>query len=101
MSQREAAAKLGISTVHLCNLEKEKTNPSPELLTKYRAVFGVDVYVLAWCLFGDKDLLPPSIQAATERLTKLWLEDTADLVKGSQHAGHSESKASRLSTRVQ
>jgi len=61
LSQKEAAAELGISNVHLCNLEKNNSNPSPELLAKYRELWGVDLYVFAWCREGNLDRLPKSV----------------------------------------
>lgn len=72
LTQRAAADRLGVSYVHLCNIEKDKSRPSPDLLEKYRQVFGVDLYVYSWCVSGDAGKLPPAMRAATERLAGQW-----------------------------
>lgn len=72
LSQKEAAEKLGISNVHLCNLENDKVSPSTDLLERYRDTFGTDLYVLAWCEHGDVEMLPKSVRAAARRLQEAW-----------------------------
>lgn len=72
LSQKEAAVELGISNVHLCNIEKDNSNPSPELLAKYRDKWGVDLYVFAWCRVGDIDGLPKQLQSAAKSLSEGW-----------------------------
>lgn len=47
LSQREAARRLGITAVYLCNLEKGTYSPSLELLGKMARMYGTDPYVLA------------------------------------------------------
>lgn len=53
LTQREAARELGISPVHLCRIEHDQSLPSFDLLERYREVFGMDPYVLEWCLGTD------------------------------------------------
>jgi transcriptional regulator with XRE-family HTH domain len=72
LTQRAAADRLGVSFVHLSNLENDKARPSPELLEKFRDVYGVDLYVYAWCRRGELERLPKGMQAATRRLTAEW-----------------------------
>lgn len=72
LTQRVAATRLGISNVHLCNIEKNNAYPSPQILEKYRDEFGVDLYVLAWCLFGDVKKLPASVRPYARELAKEW-----------------------------
>jgi transcriptional regulator with XRE-family HTH domain len=72
LTQRAAAEKLGVSVVHLCNIENGKSNPSPDLLIKFRDVFGVDLYVYSWCREGDAEKLPPGMRDVTRRLTAEW-----------------------------
>ena len=72
LSQKEAAVQLGISNVHLCNLEKDNSRPSPELQAKYRELWGVDLYVFAWCRNGDIERLPKQLRAAAESLAVGW-----------------------------
>ncbi len=49
LSQREMAKRLGITPVHLCNIEKDKSSPSLKLLNRWRAVVGIDLYGHALC----------------------------------------------------
>lgn len=72
LSQRKAAERLEITPVHLCNIEKGRSLPSPELLEAVRKLWQVDLYVLAWCLYGDHDQLPRPMRKATRSLTKAW-----------------------------
>lgn len=72
LTQRAAAERLGVSCVHLCNIEKDKSRPSPELMEKYRAVFGVDLYVYSWCSRPNLDKLPTGMREATERMSTQW-----------------------------
>lgn len=72
LTQRAAADRLGVSFVHLCNIENDKSRPSPELLGKFRDVFGVDLYIYAWCQRGDLSKLPPGMRDVTKRLTDEW-----------------------------
>ena len=72
LSQRAAAHELGITNVHLCNIEKEKSSPSPELLEKYRQIWGIDLYVYAWCKYGNRDRLPMEVREAAGKLESAW-----------------------------
>lgn len=71
-TQRETAVQLGITCVHLCNIENNKSNPSPGLLDRYRELWGIDLYVLAWCDHGELDALPESVQQAARKLSTAW-----------------------------
>ncbi len=72
LTQRAAAGLLGVSFVHLCNIENDKSRPSPELLAKFKDVFGVDLYIYAWCQRGDLAKLPAGMRDVTRRLTDEW-----------------------------
>tara|TARA_R110002049_G_scaffold166600_1_gene332696 strand:+ start:881 stop:1192 length:312 start_codon:yes stop_codon:yes gene_type:complete len=72
IKQREAAIALGISDVHLCNIEKNRATPSPQLLEKYREVWGIDLYVFAWCMYGDVSKLPVNMRKAALTLLEGW-----------------------------
>jgi len=80
ISQREAASKLGITPVHLCNVELGKANPSSDLLGSIRELYGVDVHVLAWCLFGRTEQLPPRIQRAADALASAWKRELYSVI---------------------
>ena len=44
LTQVKASEKLGVSVVHLSNLENGHSMPSIELLRTYESVFGIDPY---------------------------------------------------------
>lgn len=55
LTQREAARQLGITDVHLCNLEHGKSQPSLKLIAWMEQAFGVNVYLWAWFSLYDLD----------------------------------------------
>jgi len=84
LTQRAAAERLGISYVHLCNIENNKSVPSPELLEKFREVWDVDLYVLAWCLHGDANKLPKPLRKPMNDLAKAWQDQIERAVAKNQ-----------------
>lgn len=72
MTQRAAAQSLGISFVHLCNIERNRAAPSQALIDKIRDLWGVDLYVLAWCNSGDTSKLPAPLRKAAADLADGW-----------------------------
>jgi len=74
LTQRAAAEQLHITSVHLCNIENNKAMPSPSLLERFRELWNVDLYVLAWCLHGDVEKLPKSLRKPMAELAKAWQE---------------------------
>lgn len=79
LSQRAAAKQLDISYVHLCNIENNKAMPSPGLLERFRELWGVDLYVLAWCLHGDAKNLPKALHKPMTELAKAWQQQLDSL----------------------
>lgn len=75
LTQREAARRLRISNVHLSNIENNKASPSLELVERYRALWNVDLYVLAWCTFGDVKRLPVRLRKPTIKLAEAWKQE--------------------------
>ena len=80
LSQKVAAEALGISSVHLCNIENNKSIPSTGLLQRYQTLWGVDLYILAWCLHGNIGDLPENIRRPMAELAKAWRKELGDLV---------------------
>jgi transcriptional regulator with XRE-family HTH domain len=72
MTQRAAAEALGVSYVHLSNVERGKSEPSAGLLERFRTVFRADLHVLAWCFFGDDKQVPPRLRVHRRRLAREW-----------------------------
>ena len=79
LSQRAAAKALGISSVHLCNIEKNRAAPSQALIDRYRELWDVDLYVLAWCRHGHVDALPERVRKAASALQEGWREQLSGL----------------------
>jgi len=80
LSQRAAAEEIGISFVHLCRIEKEQASPSPEILEKYRVAWGIDVYMLAVCQFGEPGRFPPGMKAVVSSLQRAWTLEISKLI---------------------
>jgi transcriptional regulator with XRE-family HTH domain len=78
MTQRAAAEALGVSYVHLCNVERGKATPSPALVGRFRALFGVDLHVLAWCLFEEDAQVPAAMRGLRTQLAQAWEEELGD-----------------------
>jgi transcriptional regulator with XRE-family HTH domain len=71
-TQRETADALGVSYVHLCNVENNKSQPSQNLLDRFGELWGVDLYVYAWCEQGDSKQLPATMRTAASTLARAW-----------------------------
>ena len=80
-TQSETAKALEISNVHLCNIEKNRSQPSQDLLDRYRQLWGIDLYIFHWCESGQIDKLPVSVQEAAAELSKAWQERIEYLVE--------------------
>lgn len=74
-AQVAAAKELGITQVHLSNIETNKARPSAELIQRYHDVFGVDLYVYAFCTRGNLSDMPRALKTASEKLAQLWRAD--------------------------
>jgi transcriptional regulator with XRE-family HTH domain len=80
LTQGEAARALGITQVHLSNIENNRALPSPKLLDRYRELWGVDLYVLAWCLHGDLKQLPKAMREPIRQLAAAWRHHLGEFV---------------------
>src|SRR5471030_3005664 len=80
ISQRQAASQLEISYVHLSNLENDKAAPTRNVLEKFRELWGVDLYVLSWCMNGDLEKLPFAFRGPAKKLTEAWIKQIENLV---------------------
>jgi transcriptional regulator with XRE-family HTH domain len=81
LTLRTVAEMLGISHVHLCNIENNRAVASLQLLEKMRDVYGVDLIVLGWCLYGDLNRLPPAVRTPMTVLGEAWKRELGDLVE--------------------
>ena len=81
MTQRAAAGALGVSAVHLSNVERGRTAPSSSLLSRFKNVYGIDVYVLAYCLDDDAGDTQVGIRKACRTLAEAMQELLGDLAR--------------------
>ena len=79
LTLRGAAAALGISHVHLSNIENNEATTSLPQLDKFREVYGVDLVVLAWCLFGDIEKLPVAVRGPMKALGEAWKKELGEI----------------------
>ncbi len=79
-TQRATADALRVSYVHLCNVENNKTQPSQSLLDRYRALWGIDLYVFAWCEQGNAEALPSALRNAATKLADAWRKRIDELI---------------------
>jgi transcriptional regulator with XRE-family HTH domain len=77
MTQRAVAEALGVSFVHVSNIERGRSVPSAALVERYRDVPGVDLHVLSWCLFEEDDQIPTTIREARLKLAQAWRRELA------------------------
>jgi transcriptional regulator with XRE-family HTH domain len=80
MTQRAAAEALGVSSVHLSNVERGVTPPSALLISRFAEVFGVDVYVLNYCT-GKDDKFPKGVKQARRKLAEALQRQLAEAIK--------------------
>jgi transcriptional regulator with XRE-family HTH domain len=81
ISQKDAADALGVTQVHLCNIESNKSKPSPALLERYHELWGIDLYVYAWCQHGDVNRLPKQMRTAATALAEGWRQRICELMQ--------------------
>jgi len=72
LSQRRAAKELGISHVHLSNIENGHTSPTASMIEKYYVAWGVDLYMLAVVQFSDENRLPACMEKVISDLHESW-----------------------------
>jgi len=68
LSLREAEAELGISYVHLCNIENGKVSPSEGLVERFHEAWGIDLYMYALAFHSDGGAIPKVLQPPVKAL---------------------------------
>jgi transcriptional regulator with XRE-family HTH domain len=81
LSVRKAADELGISFVHLSNIENDKVSPSPEIIDRFRQTWGIDLYMYAVCKFSDLNEFPERVARPLERLKGAWEREIDELIQ--------------------
>jgi len=81
MTQKAAAEALGVSSVHLSNVERGVTPPSASLMSRLTEVYGIDVYVLCYCTGEDDDDVPEGVNLARRKLAEALRRQLADTMK--------------------
>lgn len=90
-TQEQMAGELGITSVHLSNLENNRSKPSAKFLERAQEIWGVDLYVLSWCEDADLSKLPEPLRAIASDLHRTWSEqlETAMKTTRKKRAGRS------------
>ena len=82
LTQHEMAAVLGVTNVHLSNIENNKSFPSQDLIDRFRDRYEVDLYILAWCRDAESGKnVHPAMRKPALLLAKAWEVRLADIVK--------------------
>lgn len=81
LSLRQAAVELGMSHVHLCNLENGKASPSPEMIERFHAAWGIDLYMYALVFFADDRETPKELRGPVKALEAGWKRHIERLVR--------------------
>src|SRR3954468_7167629 len=80
LTQKAAAEALGVSSVHLSNVERGVTPPSASLISRFTDVYGIDVYVLNYCTEEGEDI-PEGVKQARRKLGEVLRRQIGDRVK--------------------
>ena len=81
MTQKAAAEALGVSSVHLSNVERGVTPPSASLMSRLTEIYGVDVYVLNYCTDDEDGDAPQAVKQARRKLAEALRRQLGDTVK--------------------
>ncbi len=81
LTQRAAADALGVSAVHLSNVERGRTVPSSSLVSRFKNVYKIDVYVLAFCLDDGADDAPVGLRKALRTLADALRQSLGEAAK--------------------
>lgn len=73
LTQQEMADSLGITNVHLSHIENSKSFPSQDLIDRFRELFELDLYILAWCSdAANEERIPVPLRKHAAQLAKAW-----------------------------
>lgn len=72
LSLRAAAAELGMSYTHLCNVENGKISLTSETLERFHDAWGVDLYMFALAYLDKPRGNSDKSQAALSALLQEW-----------------------------
>lgn len=82
LTQNEMASALGVTNVHLSNIENSKSFPSQSLIDRFRDEYEVDLYVLAWCRNAESGKnIHPALRKPASLLAKAWEDRLHNIVK--------------------
>lgn len=90
LSLRAAADELGVSYVHLCNVENCKASPSPEMIEKFHAAWGIDLYMYALAFFSDDREIPKELRGPIKALEAGWRQHILKLLRERSKGGTSQ-----------
>jgi transcriptional regulator with XRE-family HTH domain len=83
-SKSRLAAELGVNPGQWVRYENGRHAFSLPAIELVRETFGIDIYVLAYCLYNDTSKLPPRIQELLAELRDEWTEQIERMHRGQQ-----------------
>ncbi len=72
LSAAKAASELGCSQSTISNIENRVYAISPALIQRIEDAWGINVYILCWCAYGDLSRLPEGCRESMRELTEIW-----------------------------
>src|ERR1700742_1284791 len=81
LSLRDAAEELGISYVHLCNVENGKASLSPETIERFHDAWGIDLYMYALAFHCDDRETPKALRSPVKALAKGWKQHIETMLR--------------------
>lgn len=100
LSQRAAAMELDISVVYVNRLENDKVAPTSTMIDRIFDQWGVDLYVLAACLFADESRFPGEARQPMRDLKAMWVEEIERIARSRTDKGRCENARNSKSRMV-
>ena len=81
LSQRAAAEELGVTSAYLCRLENGQVAPTATMIDRIYDVWGIDLYMMAACLFSDESRFPSESRKSIRGLRDSWEKEIRRIVQ--------------------
>lgn len=98
LSQRAAAQELGVTSAYLCRLENGQVAPTATMIDRIYDVWGIDLYVMAACMFSDENRFPSESQMSIRRLKDSWAKEIDRIVQKRNRNGTSRNSENRVAS---
>jgi len=81
LSVRAAADELKMSFTHLTSIENGRATPSPEIISRFRSAWNIDLYMYAVCNFSDNEDFPAALRASVMSMKNAWDKQIKDEIR--------------------